>query len=83
VLKHPPYSHDLTPSDLFGPLKDTLRSSHFASDQEAKEAVHVTGHSANFFYSIQKPDGQSILKRKTGTIQKNGATVCTHCNPII
>jgi hypothetical protein len=67
VFKHPPYSHELTPSDLFGLLKDTLRSRHFASDQEVKEVVHVTGHSAK---------KKSVLK-KMGTIQKNGATVRT------
>jgi transposase len=43
VLKHPPYSSDLAPSDyhLFGPLKDALRGRHFASDQELKEVVHA------------------------------------------
>jgi histone-lysine N-methyltransferase SETMAR len=43
VLKHPPYSPDLAPSDyhLFGPLKDALRGRHFASDQEVKGVVHA------------------------------------------
>jgi hypothetical protein len=43
VLKHPPYSPELAPSDyhLFCPLKNALRGRHFASYQEVKEAVHV------------------------------------------
>jgi hypothetical protein len=51
VFKHPPDSNDLTPSELFGLLIDALRSRHFASDQEVKEVVHVTSHSAkNIFF---------------------------------
>jgi histone-lysine N-methyltransferase SETMAR len=43
VLEHPPYSPDLAPLDyhLFDPLKDTLRSCYFASDQEVIEVVHA------------------------------------------
>ena len=41
VLKHPPYSPDLAPSDyhLFGPLKRGLAGQHFGNDNEVKEAV--------------------------------------------
>jgi len=41
VLKHPPYSPDLAPSDfhLFGPMKDHLRGQKFAYDNEVMEAV--------------------------------------------
>jgi hypothetical protein len=40
VLKHPPYSLDLAPSDfhLFGPMKEHLRGQKFADD-EVMEAV--------------------------------------------
>jgi len=36
VLKHPPYSPDLAPSDfhLFGPMKEHLRGQKFADDNE-------------------------------------------------
>jgi len=41
VLKHPPYSPDLAPSDfhLFGPIKEHLRGQKFADDDEVMEAV--------------------------------------------
>jgi len=41
VLKHPPYSPDLAPSDfhLFGPMKEHLRGHKFADDNEVMEAV--------------------------------------------
>jgi len=41
VLKHPPYSPDLAPSDfhLFGPMKEHLRGQMFADDDEVMEAV--------------------------------------------
>ena len=41
LLKHPPYSPDLAPSDyhLFGPLKQHLRGKHFRNDDEVKEAA--------------------------------------------
>jgi len=41
VLKHPPYSPDLVPSDshLFGPMKEHLRGHKFADDDEVMEAV--------------------------------------------
>jgi hypothetical protein len=42
LLKHLLYSPDLAPDyHLFGPLKDALRSPHFASDQEVKKVVHA------------------------------------------
>ena len=42
MLEHHPYSPDLALSEfhLFGPLKDTLRGRHFASDEQVK-VVHV------------------------------------------
>jgi len=41
VLKHPPYSPDLAPSDfhLFGPMKEHLRRHKFADDDKIMEAV--------------------------------------------
>jgi len=41
VLKHPPYSPDLAPSDfhLFGPIKDHLRGHKFADNNEVMDAV--------------------------------------------
>jgi hypothetical protein len=41
VLSHPPYSHDLAPSDfdLFGLLKDALRKRSFSNDDEMKQSV--------------------------------------------
>jgi hypothetical protein len=41
VLKHPPYSPDLAPSDfhLFGPMKEHLRGQKFADDNEVTEAL--------------------------------------------
>jgi histone-lysine N-methyltransferase SETMAR len=41
VLKHPPYSPDLAPSDfhLFGPMKEHLQGQKFADDNEVMEAV--------------------------------------------
>jgi len=43
LLRHPPYSPDLGPSDyhIFGPLKEALRGCRFTSDEEVKEAVHI------------------------------------------
>jgi hypothetical protein len=67
-------SPDLTSSDyhLFGPLKDTLRGCHFASDHEVKEVVHawlVTQPETSFLwaYSSLWTAGLSMLKR-VGTI---------------
>jgi hypothetical protein len=41
VLKHPPYSPDLVPSDfhLFGSMKEHLRGQKFADENEVMEAV--------------------------------------------
>jgi hypothetical protein len=41
VLKHPPYSPDLVPSDfhLFGPMREHLRCQKFVDDNEVMEAV--------------------------------------------
>jgi len=41
VLKYPPYSPHLAPSDfhLFGPMKEHLRGHKFADDDKVMEAV--------------------------------------------
>ena len=41
VLKHPPYSPDLAPSDfhLFGPVKEHFQGQKLADDNEVMEAV--------------------------------------------
>jgi len=41
VLKHPPYSLDLAPSDfhLFVPMKEHVRGQKFADDNEVMETV--------------------------------------------
>ena len=41
VLKHPPYSPELAPSDfhLFGPMKEHLRGQKFADINEVMEVV--------------------------------------------
>jgi transposase len=41
VFSHPPYSHDLVPSDFhfFPYLKRELKGTHFTSDDEVKQAV--------------------------------------------
>jgi histone-lysine N-methyltransferase SETMAR len=46
VLPHPPYSHDLGPSDfhLFGPLKATLRGTSFEDDKSVICAVRTWIH---------------------------------------
>jgi hypothetical protein len=43
VMKRPPYSPDLTPSDfyLLGPMKEHLRGPNFADDNEVMEAVQI------------------------------------------
>jgi histone-lysine N-methyltransferase SETMAR len=43
MLKHPPCSPDLAPSDcqVFGPLKEALRGRRSSSDQDVKQAVHA------------------------------------------
>ena len=40
-MPHPPYSPDLAPSDfhIFGPLKDSLRGTHFEDDESVIHAV--------------------------------------------
>jgi histone-lysine N-methyltransferase SETMAR len=55
VLKYPPYSPDMAPSDshLFGPRTDALTGLHFASDKEVKEASHarLVTQPKTFFFS--------------------------------
>lgn len=53
VLRHPPYSPDLSPCDyhVFSPLKKHLRSCHFASDGDLKaEASKWLRHQPKEFY---------------------------------
>ena len=59
ILQHPPYSPDLVPSNynIFGSLKEALRSRRFTSDEEVKEAVHAwlqEYHKSFFSAGIQK-----------------------------
>jgi hypothetical protein len=72
VLKHPPYSSDLAPSDyhLFGPLKDALRGCHFASDQQVKEVVHawLVTQSKTFF----SEGTQKLVSGWTKCVAKEG-----------
>jgi hypothetical protein len=53
VLEHPPYSHDLAPSDyhLFGTLKQVFRDRRITTDQQLKETVHawLVSQSKNFY----------------------------------
>jgi len=71
VLKHPPYSPDLAPSDfpLFGPMKEHLRGQKFADD-EVIEAVQswlkVTSKSF-FLEGIRK-----LVDRWTKCVAKQG-----------
>jgi len=72
VLKHPPYSPDLGPSDfhLFGPTKEHLRGQKFADDNEVMEAVQswvkVTPKSF-FLEGIRK-----LVDRWTKCVTKQG-----------
>jgi histone-lysine N-methyltransferase SETMAR len=51
VLKHPPCSPDLAPSDfnLFGPIKEHLLGQKFADDNEVMEAVQSWPDQKAFF----------------------------------
>jgi hypothetical protein len=52
IMKHPLYSPDSAPdSHLFGPLTGSLRGSHFASNQDVKEAVHAWLVTQKYFFS--------------------------------
>ena len=72
VLKHPPYSPDLAPSDfhLFGPMKEHLQDQKFADDKEVMEAVQswlkVTPKSF-FLKGIRK-----LVNRWTKCVVKQG-----------
>ncbi|GBM46644.1 hypothetical protein AVEN_274142-1 [Araneus ventricosus] len=54
-LEHPPYSPDLTPSDLylFRPLKNHLAGCHFRTDAEVQEAIMkwLCDLNPDFFYA--------------------------------
>jgi histone-lysine N-methyltransferase SETMAR len=53
ILKHPPHSPDLAPSDfhLFGKLKEHPSGKRFASDQEVENETRnwLTNLDANFY----------------------------------
>jgi hypothetical protein len=75
VLKHPPYSPDLVPSDfhLFGPLKELLRVQKFANDNEIMEAVQswLKATPKSFFLEgIRK-----LVDRWTKCVAKQGGCV--------
>jgi hypothetical protein len=72
VLKHPPYSPDLVPSDfhLFGCMKEHLRGQKFADDNELMEAVQswLKAMPKSFFLEgIHK-----LVDRWTKCVAKNG-----------
>jgi len=72
VLKHPPYSPELVPSDfhLFGPTKEHFRGHKFADDDEVMEAVQgwLKATPKSFFLeSIRK-----LLDRWTKCVAKQG-----------
>ena len=41
LLPHPPYSHDLAPSDyhLFDAIRDAVRGKHYGNNEEVKISV--------------------------------------------
>jgi histone-lysine N-methyltransferase SETMAR len=75
VLKHPPYSPDLGPSDchLFGPLQQALRGRRFTTYQQLKAAVHlwVVSQPKTLYSEGTKKTGQ----RWTKCIQMQGDCV--------
>jgi transposase len=85
VLKHPPYSPDLAPSDfhLFGHLKEHMLGQNFADDNEVMEAVQswLKATPKNFlfylfiylftFASASLWTGGPSVLRSRGTMSKN------------
>jgi hypothetical protein len=75
VLKHPPYSPELAPSEfhLFGPMKEHLRGQKFADDNEVMEVVQswLKATSRSFFLEgIRK-----LVHRWTKRVTKQGDCV--------
>jgi len=72
VLKHPPYSPDLAPSDfhLFGCTKEHLRGQKFADDNEVMEAVQcwLKATPKSFFLE----DIRKLVDRWTKCVAKQG-----------
>ena len=72
VLKHPPYSPDLAPSDfhLFGPMKEHLRGHKFADDDKVMEAVQswLKATPKSFFLD----DIRKLVDRWTKCVAKQG-----------
>jgi transposase len=72
VLKHPPYSPDLVPSDfhLFGHMKEHLRGQNFTDDNEVMEAVQswLKATLKSFFLE----DIRKLVDRQTKFVAKQG-----------
>jgi len=72
VLKHPPYSPDLAPSDLhlFGPMKEHMWGQKFANDSEVMEAVQswLKATPKSFFLE----DIRKLVDRWTKCVAKQG-----------
>lgn len=79
ILKHPPCSPDLAPSDchLFGPLQQALRGCRFITDQQLKATVHLwlVRQSKTLYFADTKKTGQ----RWTKCIEKQGGYVENWC----
>jgi hypothetical protein len=75
VLKHPPYSPDLAPSDfhLFGPMKEHLQGQKYADDNEVMEAVQswLKTTSKSFFLFFTR----MFVDRWTKCVAKQGDNV--------
>jgi len=75
VLKHPPYSPDLAPSDfhLFGPMKENLQGQKFADDNEVMEAVQswLKATPKSFFLEGTR----KLVDRWTKCVAKQGDNV--------
>jgi transposase len=65
VLPHPPYSPDLSPSDfqLFGPMKDGLRSQYFPYNDTVIAAVRKRVVSAGADFYERKMQARSSLAK--------------------
>ena len=75
MLKHPPYSPDLAPSDfhLFGPMKEHLRDQKFANDNEVMEAVQSSLKATpKSFFLV---DIHKLVDRWTKCVVKQGGYV--------
>jgi hypothetical protein len=75
VMKHPPYSPDLAPSDfyLLGPMKEHLRGPKFADDNEVMDTVQIwlkATQKSFFLEGIRK-----LVDRWTKCVAKQGDCV--------